>query len=104
LSDRLYVCWSTRVRHGYRLFLWGGLMSVLLKRAEHYRHLANEFRRLAANDSSVESGKYYLQMARYYSTLAEAAELKTTPEASEPRLDPRRFRSNGWRFAQTASR
>jgi hypothetical protein len=86
-------------------FLWGGLMSVLLKRAEHYRHLVNEFRRLAANDSSVESGKYYLQMASYYSTLAEAAELKTTREASEPRLDPRQFRPNdGWDFAQAASR
>jgi hypothetical protein len=79
-------------------------MSVLLKRADHYRHLANEFRRLAANDSSVESGKYYLQMARYYSTLAEAAELKTTQEASEPGSDPRQFRPNGWRFVQAASR
>jgi hypothetical protein len=79
-------------------------MSVQLKRAEHYRHLANEFRRLAANDSSVESGNYYLQMASYYSTLAEAAELKTTLQASESRLDPRQFRPNGWRCAQAAYR
>jgi hypothetical protein len=64
-------------------------MSVLLKRAEHYRQLANEFRRLAAQDSSIESGNYYLQMARHYTTLTEAAQLKTTLEASEPRLHPR---------------
>jgi hypothetical protein len=79
-------------------------MSVQLKRPEHYRHLANEFRRLAANDSSVESGNYYLQMARYYSRLAEATELKTTLQASEPRLDPQQFRPNGWRFAKAAYR
>ncbi len=36
-------------------------MAILLKRAEHYRYLANEFSRLAANDSSFESGNYYLQ-------------------------------------------
>jgi hypothetical protein len=52
-------------------------MSILSKRAQHYRYLANEFRRLAANDPSIESGNYYLQMAKHYSTLAEAAELKT---------------------------
>jgi hypothetical protein len=77
-------------------------MSILLKRAEHYRYLANEFRRLAANDSSVESGNYYLLMAKHYSTLAEAAELKKTLEASEPRLDP--FQPKGWRFAHAAYR
>jgi hypothetical protein len=77
-------------------------MSVLLKRAEQYRHLANEFRRLAANDSTIESGNYYLQMARLYSTLAEAAELKTTLEAGEAGIDPRQFRPN--RFAQAAYR
>jgi hypothetical protein len=64
--------------------LWGDLMSILLKRAEHYRYLANEFSRLAANDSSFESGNYYLQMARHYGTLAETAAPKTTPQASKP--------------------
>ena len=53
-------------------------MSILLKRAEHYCYLPNEFRRLAANDSFIESRNYYLQMAEHYSTLAEAAELKTS--------------------------
>jgi hypothetical protein len=79
-------------------------MSILLKRAEHYRYLANEFRRLATNDSSIESGNYYLQMASHYRTLAEAAELKTRLEASEPGFDPQKFRPNRWRFAQTAHR
>jgi hypothetical protein len=78
-------------------------MSILLKRAEHYRYLANEFRRLSANDGSIESG-YYLQMAKHYSTLAEAAELQKTLEASQPRPDPRQFRPNGWRLAHAAYR
>jgi hypothetical protein len=78
-------------------------MSILLKRAEHYRYLANEFRRLAANDSAIGSGNYYLQMARYYSTLAEPAELKTTPAASQ-RQGPRQFRPNGWRCAHATYR
>jgi hypothetical protein len=78
LSDRLYVCWPTQVMATvFSLSFGEGLMSILSKRAEHYRYLANEFRRLAANDPSIESGNYYLQMARHYSTLAEAAELKT---------------------------
>jgi hypothetical protein len=79
-------------------------MSILSKRAEHYRHLANEFRRLAANDSFVESGRYYVLMARHYRTLAEAAELKATLEASQPQLGPRQFRPNAWRFAHAAAR
>ena len=79
-------------------------MSILLKRAEHYCYLANEFRRLAANDSFIESRNYYLQMAEHYRTLAEAVELKTTLEAREPRLGPRQFRPNGWRIAHAAYR
>jgi hypothetical protein len=78
-------------------------MSILLKRAEHYRYLANEFRRLAANDFSIESG-YYLQTAKYYSTLAGAAELQKMLEASQPRLDPRQFRPNAWRLAHAVYR
>lgn len=54
-------------------------MSISLKRAERYRYLTNEFLRLAANDVSIESQNYYLQMAEHYSTLAEAAELNTEP-------------------------
>lgn len=79
-------------------------MSILLKRAEHYRYLANEFRRLAANPSSIESRSYYRQMVGYYSTLAEAAELKVTQEAGEPGSDHQQFRPNGWRLAHAAYR
>jgi hypothetical protein len=53
-------------------------MSSQLDRAERYRYLANESRRLAANDSYTESQNFHLHMAELYSTLAEAAELKTT--------------------------
>jgi hypothetical protein len=60
-------------------------MAIPSKRAEHYRHLTNEFLRLAANDSSIESRNYYLEMAEHYSTLAEAAETGST-RAREPRL------------------
>jgi hypothetical protein len=55
---------------------------ILLDRAKHYRHLANEFVHLAADDSSVESHNYYLQMAEHYRALAEAAELKTNAKSS----------------------
>ena len=98
----LYVCWPTRARAMATVFsFWGGLMSIPLERAQHYRYLANEFRRLAANDRSFDSGNYYLLMAKHYGTLAEAAVLKTL-EASEPR--PQQFRPGGRRLANTACR
>jgi hypothetical protein len=53
-------------------------MSSLWHRAERYRYLANESRRLAAKDPYTESQSFHLHMAVLYSTLAEAAELKTT--------------------------
>ena len=46
-------------------------------RTERCRYLANECRRLAANDPYTESRSFHLQMAELYSTLAEAGELKT---------------------------
>ena len=60
-------------------------MAIPSKRAEHYRYLTNEFLRLAAIDSSIESRNYYLEMAEHYGTLAEAAEPEPT-RACEPRL------------------
>jgi hypothetical protein len=63
-------------------------MSIPLRKVEHYRYLTNEFLRLAANDSSIESQYYYRQMAEHYGTLAEAAELNTRLEAGKPRLPP----------------
>jgi hypothetical protein len=63
-------------------------MSIPFRKVEHYRYLTSEFLRLAANDSSIESQSYYLQMAEHYGTLAEAAELNTTLEAGKPRFPP----------------
>jgi len=50
-------------------------MSDTRNRAERYRDLAEECRRLAAIVSSAEIRDRYLQMAEHYSTLAEAEEL-----------------------------
>jgi hypothetical protein len=68
---------AANITFGYPLFL-GAFMSIqiLLDRAKHYHHMANEFLRLAGNHSSIESQNYYLQMAEHYRTLGEAAELK----------------------------
>jgi hypothetical protein len=55
-------------------------MSSSLHRTEYYRDLANEYRRLAANDSSAETRNYYLYMLKNYSALAAAVKLKTTQE------------------------
>jgi hypothetical protein len=45
-----------------------------LKQAEHYRALAEEFRRLAAFSFSSQMQNHYFQMAEHYSALAEAEE------------------------------
>jgi hypothetical protein len=52
-------------------------MSEALKRAQRYRYLAEECWRLATLDVSTETRKHYLEMAEYYSALAEAEELST---------------------------
>jgi len=56
-------------------------MSSALYRAERYRDLAEECRRLAAIDSPIEIRNRYLRMAEHYSTLAEAEELAARPTA-----------------------
>ena len=50
-------------------------MSNPLYRAERYRDLADECRRVAAIASSTEIRDRYLRMAEHYSTLAETEEL-----------------------------
>ena len=50
-------------------------MSDALKRAQHYRYLAKECRRLATADVSTEIRKHYLEMAEDYGALADAEEL-----------------------------
>jgi hypothetical protein len=67
-------------------FFLRGIMSNPLNRAEHTRDPANEYRRLAANDSSAETRNYYLYMVKNYSTLAKAVKVKTTRETREQRL------------------
>ncbi len=53
------------------------IMSDALKRAQRYRYLAKECRRLAAADASTQTQSHYRQMAEYDSELAEAEELST---------------------------
>ena len=60
---------------GHRLSLGGRSMPDARNRAEHYRDLAEEYRRLAIR-SSTEMRDRYLRMAEHYRTLAEAEELK----------------------------
>ena len=43
-----------------------------LKQAEHYRGLAEEYRRLAAFSFSSQMQNHYFQMVEHYSALAEA--------------------------------
>ena len=45
-------------------------------RAQRYRDLAEECRRLAAIDPSTENRDRYLRMAEHYSTLAQAEAYK----------------------------
>jgi hypothetical protein len=48
-----------------------------LNRAERYRDLAEEYRRLAAIGSATDIRNRYLRMAEHYGLLAEAEELST---------------------------
>jgi hypothetical protein len=49
-------------------------MTDALNRAQRCRDLAEEYRRLAAIDSSTDIRDRYLRMGEYYSKLAEAKE------------------------------
>jgi hypothetical protein len=72
-------------------------------RTEHYRFMANEHRRLAANGSSAEARNYHRMIAENYSTLAGAAGKKTL-EAREQRLATITDPTNGWRHAHATYR
>ena len=64
----LSVAWPT-----YGKSFWGRCPSLdAWSRAEHYRDLAEECRRLAATSLSVQMRSRYWWMAEHYSTLAEA--------------------------------
>jgi len=53
-------------------------MSNALNRAEHYRHLAEECRCLAATTFSSQMRSRYSRMAEIYARLAEAEETRHT--------------------------
>ena len=59
---------------GHRLFFGGGLMSDQLYRAEHYRDLAEECRRLGVTSFSARMRNRYWRIAENYRMLAEAEE------------------------------
>ena len=68
-------CWRLAFAIGHRL---GGIMSNSLKQVEHYRGLAEEFRRLAAFSFSSQMQNHYFEMAEHYNALAEAEDHKPT--------------------------
>jgi hypothetical protein len=56
-------------------------MSDKQDRAEHYRDVAVEYRRLATTSSSIQMRDRYLRMAAHYGKLAED---KSDEQAREP--------------------
>jgi hypothetical protein len=59
-------------------------LSDALNRAEHYRDVAAEYRRLAITSSSTQMRDRYLRMAAHYGKLAEDEEPdKQTPMNGE---------------------
>jgi len=76
LSQRLVCLSGGRHAIGHRLFLWGGIMSNSLYRAQRCRDLAEECRAIAALCTlSSEIRTHYSRMAQHYTSLAEAEEL-----------------------------
>src|SRR6266436_1130363 len=82
---------------GHRLFFGGGLMSDQLYRAEHYRDLAAECRRLAVTSFSAQMINRYWRMAENYRTLAEAEEAGRAL-AHGGLAAFRQLRPNAWRL------
>ncbi len=66
-------------------------------RAEHYRDLADECRRLAATSLSSQLRNRFSQMADQYGMLAEAEELGTLAYYHQPL---RQLRPNGWHLSR----
>jgi hypothetical protein len=65
-------------------FIFGRRRAVsdALKRAQRYRYLEKECRRLATIETSTEIRNNYLRMAEHFTTLAEAEELTTSEQVS----------------------
>ena len=66
-------------------------------RAEHYRDLADECRRLATTSLSSQLRNRFSQMADQYGMLAEAEELGTLAYCHQPL---RQLRPNGWHLSR----
>ncbi len=78
-------------------------MSDQLYRAEHYRDLAAECRRLAVTSFSAQMRNRYWRMAENYRTLAEAEEAgRVLAHGGLAAL--RQLRPNAWRLARAAYR
>ena len=78
-------------------------MSDQLYRAEHYRDLAEECRRLAVTSFSAQMRNRYWRMAENYRTLAEAEEAGRAL-AHGGLAAIRQLRPNGWHLARAAYR
>src|SRR5258706_11702427 len=88
---------------GHRLFFGGGLTSDQLYRAEHYRDLAEECRRLGVTSFSARMRNRYWRMAENYRILAEAEEAgRALAHGGLAAL--RQLRPNAWRLARAAYR
>jgi len=74
LSDGLSPSGNRTANYRAPSFFGGGLMSDQLYRAEHYRDLAEECRRLGVTSFSARMRNRYWRIAENYRMLAEAEE------------------------------
>jgi hypothetical protein len=77
-------------------------MSNQLYRAEHYRDLAEECRRLAVTSFSAQMRNRYWRMAENYRMLAEAEERGELAHGGL--AAPQQIQPNGWCLARAAYR
>ncbi len=77
-------------------------MSDRLYRAEHYRDLAEECRRLGVTSFSARMRNRYWRMAENYRMLAEAEERGLLAYGGLAALQ--QIQPNGWRLARAAYR
>jgi len=68
--------WSHTAIIGRCLFLLGECRMRASNRAEYFRDLAEESRRLAVTSFSIQMRNRYWRMAEHYNTLAEAEGLR----------------------------
>jgi hypothetical protein len=71
LGDQYYG----KSQHTFGISLGACPVSDASNRAEHYRDVATEYRRLAMTSSSIQMRERYLRMAAHYGKMAEDEEL-----------------------------